>query len=158
MSSRANILKRLRSAPRKPSARFTQSIPANRIQSDTLKYFIDQARKAGVEILSELPDSGLQNDTLRVDAHLGIAETGSVILLSTQTSSGSAFLCEHLIVHIQQHVVVPYLHTALSHFKSLPARATHLITGPSRTADVEQTIQIGAHGPKTVSYIIQADQ
>ena len=33
-------------------------------------------------------------------------------------------------------------------------RAIHLITGPSRTADVEQTIQLGAHGPRQVDCVI----
>ena len=33
-------------------------------------------------------------------------------------------------------------------------RATNIISGPSRTADVEQTIQLGAHGPRRVHVIL----
>jgi len=33
-------------------------------------------------------------------------------------------------------------------------RALNIITGPSRTADVEQTIQLGAHGPRLMHVII----
>ena len=33
-------------------------------------------------------------------------------------------------------------------------RALNIITGPSRTADVEQTIQLGAHGPRRMHVII----
>ena len=36
-------------------------------------------------------------------------------------------------------------------------RALNLITGPSRTADVEQTIQLGAHGPRSVHVILLED-
>jgi len=36
---------------------------------------------------------------------------------------------------------------------SLP-RATNIITGPSRTADVEQTIQLGAHGPRRLHVLL----
>jgi len=33
-------------------------------------------------------------------------------------------------------------------------RAVNIITGPSRTADVEQIIQLGAHGPRRVHVIL----
>jgi L-lactate dehydrogenase complex protein LldG len=33
-------------------------------------------------------------------------------------------------------------------------RATFFVSGPSRTADIEQTIVIGAHGPYRVHVII----
>ncbi|MDN5850066.1 MAG: lactate utilization protein [Nitrococcus sp.] len=33
-------------------------------------------------------------------------------------------------------------------------RAVNLITGPSRTADVEQTMQLGAHGPRRVHLLL----
>ena len=36
---------------------------------------------------------------------------------------------------------------------SMP-RATNIITGPSRTADVEQTIQLGAHGPRRLHVLL----
>ena len=37
--------------------------------------------------------------------------------------------------------------------KTLP-RTLNFITGPSRTADVEQTIELGAHGPRRLHIII----
>ena len=39
---------------------------------------------------------------------------------------------------------------------SLP-RAVNLITGPSKTADIEQTIQYGAHGPRHVHVVLVED-
>jgi L-lactate dehydrogenase complex protein LldG len=33
-------------------------------------------------------------------------------------------------------------------------RATNFVSGPSRTADVEQTIQLGAHGPRRVHIVL----
>ena len=40
-----------------------------------------------------------------------------------------------------------------SELDQLP-RATNFISGPSRTADIEQTIVIGAHGPRRVHIIL----
>jgi L-lactate dehydrogenase complex protein LldG len=33
-------------------------------------------------------------------------------------------------------------------------RALHINTGPSRTGDIEQTIEIGAHGPRRMHVLI----
>ena len=33
-------------------------------------------------------------------------------------------------------------------------RTVNLITGPSRTADIEQTIQLGAHGPRRLCILL----
>jgi L-lactate dehydrogenase complex protein LldG len=37
--------------------------------------------------------------------------------------------------------------------ESLP-RAVNLVTGPSRTADIEQTLVIGAHGPRRLHVVV----
>jgi len=42
-----------------------------------------------------------------------------------------------------------------SQSSSVP-RALNLITGPSRTADIEQTIELGAHGPKRMHVLLVA--
>jgi L-lactate dehydrogenase complex protein LldG len=36
-------------------------------------------------------------------------------------------------------------------------RTVNLITGPSRTADIEQTIQLGAHGPRRLCIVLVDD-
>ena len=62
------------------------------------------------------------------------------------------------------HVVVLEAASIVTHFEDgwaklrerpegMP-RATNIISGPSRTADVEQTIQLGAHGPRRVHVIL----
>lgn len=91
-------------------------------------------------------------------ALIGIAETGTVVSTSKECARGSLFLVERLIVLINKSEIVAYQEDAWKTIRSkynnnLP-RAINLITGPSRTADVEQTIQLGAHGPRWVDYII----
>jgi L-lactate dehydrogenase complex protein LldG len=57
------------------------------------------------------------------------------------------------IVHKSQ--IVHFLEEALRLPQVRQAAATVLITGPSRTADIEMTLTIGVHGPKElVVYIV----
>lgn len=81
----------------------------------------------------------------------GIAETGTLAIDSSHTASALLFLCEVLVLGLQRSQIVERYEHFWHQFQSdeNPApRAVHWITGPSRTADVEQVIQLGAHGPR----------
>ena len=93
-----------------------------------------------------------------VMADTGIAETGTVCLHSHVVPSELLFLVESLIVVLKCSDIVArqeqvWQKMAVGKGGSNP-RAMHLITGPSRTADVEQILQIGAHGPKELLIIL----
>lgn len=91
-------------------------------------------------------------------ADLGIAETGSVLMASSPQSPNTLhFLPEHEVVCLDANHVVATLKEALSRFDADTApRAVNLLTGPSRTADVEQTIHLGAHGPRALHVVIHS--
>lgn len=82
-----------------------------------------------------------------VSAHAAVAETGSVLVSCGPGRPNSLFVATDTLV-----LVVPASGLAGGYeeaFARLPApfaRATTLITGPSRTADIEQTLTLGAHG------------
>jgi len=95
-------------------------------------------------------------------AYAGIAETGSLVLCSSKDSPTTLnFLPDNNICVIHQDDIYPYMEDAWDLLrkegKGMP-RAINFITGPSRTADVEQTIQLGAHGPRRLHIIIIEDQ
>ena len=83
-----------------------------------------------------------------------IAETGSLVLLSGPANPTSLnFLPDHHLVVVRANDLVGHLEDAWSRLRMREAdwpRTVNLITGPSRTADVEQTIQLGAHGPRSL--------
>ncbi len=91
-------------------------------------------------------------------AFAGIAETGTLFLRSSEATPTSLnFLPEMHIVILRRHRLVRHLEDAWDLHRrecgSLP-RTVNLITGPSKTADVEQTIQLGAHGPRHLHIIV----
>ena len=93
-----------------------------------------------------------------VEAFAGIAETGSVVMCSSQETPVSLnFLADYFICVVHQKNVVNTiddLWKKIREEKSQMPRAVNIITGPSRTADVEQIIQMGAHGPRKVHVLL----
>lgn len=91
-------------------------------------------------------------------AFVAIAETGTLMMLSGPDTPASM----HLLP--ETHVAVVPAERIVAHYEDgfalmraergrLP-RATNLVSGPSRTGDIEQTIVLGAHGPFRVHLIV----
>lgn len=84
---------------------------------------------------------------------LGIAETGTLMLYSRPESPTTLnFLPDNHLVILQRSDIVGVYEEAWSQLRarypdSLP-RTVNMITGPSRSADIEQKLQMGAHGPR----------
>ncbi len=91
-------------------------------------------------------------------AYAGVAETATLALYSSPQSPITLnYLPDFHIVLLPADRIVPYFEDlwALTRQESVfPPRAINLITGPSRTADIEQTIQLGAHGPRKLHVIV----
>jgi L-lactate dehydrogenase complex protein LldG len=90
-------------------------------------------------------------------AFAGIAETGGLMMLSGPDSPITHnFAPEYHIVVLHAASIVAYQEDAWRRLREqgpIP-RAVNLIAGPSRTGDIEQTIQIGAHGPRAVHVLL----
>ncbi len=88
-----------------------------------------------------------------------IAHTGSLMVSSAQRGGRQLFVYPPVhIVIAQKKQLLDYLGTAYSNIqqkygKALPSQIT-LITGPSRTADIEKTLVMGAHGPRELQVFI----
>ena len=95
-------------------------------------------------------------------AFAAVAETGTLALLSGPTSPTTLrYLPDDHIVVIRQSQIVAYIEDVWRQLRAQyasPPRSINLITGPSRTADVEQTIQLGAHGPRRLHVIVLTSQ
>jgi L-lactate dehydrogenase complex protein LldG len=87
-----------------------------------------------------------------------IAETGTLVTLSgVDTPPSVSLLPETHIAVLDASRIVRSMEDAWQIIRSgnatLP-RAVNFISGPSRTADIEQTVTLGAHGPYRVHIVI----
>lgn len=87
---------------------------------------------------------------------VAVAENGAVALCGAHARARSLpFLCERLVLLVETGSVVADMHAAI---ERLPADATahhHYtwISGPSKTADIEQALVLGAHGPRACTVV-----
>lgn len=90
-----------------------------------------------------------------------IAETGTLMTLSgAHTPPVTSLLPETHIAVVRASQIVPCMEEAWQRLRETadyPPRAVNFISGPSRTADIEQTLTFGAHGPYRVHVILVRD-
>ncbi|MFC1730130.1 lactate utilization protein C [candidate division KSB1 bacterium] len=87
----------------------------------------------------------------------GIAETGSLMLIPGEGTSGKNSLLPEIHVAVVKESDIYYsMKEVFDHFKQELRKAPYvnIITGPSRTADIEQTLTLGVHGPGSVIVVI----
>ncbi len=85
----------------------------------------------------------------------GIAETGSIVVTSADGRAVQASLLPaHHVAILSADNIFPSLDDFFAHIENNPPTNITLITGPSRTADIELTLTIGVHGPEKVSILV----
>ena len=65
------------------------------------------------------------------------------------------FLCQRLVLLLPVERIVPDMHAAIADLAAEAPREHHLtwISGPSKTADIEQALVYGAHGPLALAVV-----
>ncbi|PCI40585.1 MAG: hypothetical protein COB46_06430 [Rhodospirillaceae bacterium] len=107
--------------------------------------------------------AGQDDDLVAVSmAYAGVAETGTVVMRSGSDAPTTLnFLPDvHVVVLFTQDIEGNYetvWQRLLQDDDQLP-RTVNWITGPSRTADIEQTMLLGAHGPRKFVILLIDDQ
>lgn len=93
-------------------------------------------------------------------AFAAVAETGTVVLVSGPANPTALnFLPDNHIVALEAATVAGNYETVFARLRAqfgdgrMP-RAVNMVTGPSRSADIEQTLILGAHGPRRLHVVI----
>ena len=116
---------------------------------------IDWSRRPTVTVAAgRAADSDMTSLT---GALAGIAETGTLMLVSgaARPTTLNFMPDNHIVVLRESRIVGPYEDAwdLLRQEGAMP-RTVNLITGPSRTGDIEQQIQLGAHGPRRLHILL----
>ncbi|WP_026464280.1 LutC/YkgG family protein [Adhaeribacter aquaticus] len=109
------------------------------------------------EMLSQTVDPHTFEDVelAVIQGHLAVAENGAIWL--TDEVMGQRiipYICQHLAVVVSANQVVPTLHEAYAEIGIGNYGFGGFIGGPSKTADIEQALVLGAHGPLSMTVFL----
>ena len=102
----------------------------------------------------EDPRSLAGTDVAIVRGAFGVAENGAVWIPRTFRHKALLFIPEALVILLDRTQIVCTMHEAYSREDFDTYDFGSFIAGPSKTADIEQALVIGAHGPRDVSVIL----
>ena len=88
-------------------------------------------------------------------AQFGVAENGAVWLTDAEMKIRALpFICQHLLVLIKKKDIVNTMPEAYAKIAADQYGFGVFIAGPSKTADIEQSLVLGAHGPRTMTVFV----
>jgi len=133
---------------------------------DLIKLEIQQAKLRGEYIVNTLPVLGEVNNEINptmeasllesidrayIEGSIGVAENGSVWLYEHQIKNRLLpFICQHLVICLNINKIVPNMHEAYQQVDVAKEGYGVFLAGPSKTADIEQSLVIGAHGARSL--------
>ena len=119
-------------------------------------------RDAGVDVVRPADGPAWREAAAAADlgvtgARLGVAATGSVLIVSNERSPRAASIlpAAHLVL-LPADRLVPGLDEVMPVLASVAgsSSAPFLVTGPSRTSDIEMTMVVGVHGPRALHVLV----
>jgi L-lactate dehydrogenase complex protein LldG len=143
VSSEADIAKELASLPQFTSAKETLSlVPAAFVGTISMDQVADPHDLAGIDFA-----------ILRGD--VAVAENAAIWVSESHVKHRVIyFLCQHLALVVKASDVVHNMHQAYDRIAVGETPYGGFIAGPSKTADIEQSLVIGAHGPRSMTVFV----
>ncbi len=108
--------------------------------------------------ITDDPHSFENVDLFVIESKLAVAENGAVWINDNDIMIRALpFIAAHLAVIIHKQNIAATMHDAYNKIADMEYGFATFISGPSKTADIEQALVLGAHGPKTMTAFILND-
>lgn len=89
-----------------------------------------------------------------ISGEFGVIENGAIWIKQNTKYKALYFISESLVIVLDRRQIVNNMHEAYRHPRFDDFGYGCFIAGPSKTADIEQALVIGAHGAKAVTVIL----
>ncbi len=90
---------------------------------------------------------------------IAVAENGAIwIPENALTHRILPFICQHLVIVIKDDCIVGNMHQAYTQIDLKKIGFGVFVAGPSKTADIEQALVVGAHGARSLTVLMLADR
>jgi L-lactate dehydrogenase complex protein LldG len=97
-------------------------------------------------------------DVAILKGRFGVAENGAVWITDQEMRQRALpFICQHLAIILDADSIVPTMHAAYRLIGDVTYNFGTFIAGPSKTADIEQSLVIGAHGPRSMTVFVMGN-
>jgi L-lactate dehydrogenase complex protein LldG len=117
-----------------------------------IELFAERAARAGFTVhRGEIPQ--LEGAEISHAAY-GLADTGSVVLLSSDEPRFRSLLPWRHVTVVRAESIVGGLEELFEALGTDLPSSVAIVTGPSRSADIEQKLAVGVHGPGEVHVVI----
>ena len=89
-----------------------------------------------------------------VSGQIGVAENGCVWIPQPMKEKAVCFICEYLVIVLPKSGIVNNMHEAYARIEMPATGLGTFISGPSKTADIEQALVMGAQAARGVTVIV----
>lgn len=98
-------------------------------------------------------------DKAFISGTLGVAENGAVWLEESKIINRLLpFICQHLVLVLNANKILANMHEAYRQITVDKEGYGVLLAGPSKTADIEQSLVIGAHGARSLTLYLLCEK